>query len=208
MVKIGVLAVQGAFREHVAALERVLDAEGLEGRTVEVRTAEQARSCQGFVLPGGESTTIEKLLDAGELREALTARVDAGAPVLATCAGAILVASEGDEQVDRTGTQLMGLLDAEVERNAFGRQRESFEARVEVPALEGPDFPGVFIRAPAFAETWGTAEPWASLPDGSTVGVEQDDVLALAFHPELSGDDRIHRRFVERVQANARTVEA
>lgn len=198
-MQIGVLAVQGAFLEHAQVIERLLDEDGYEGTVTEVRRPEQARRLDGFVLPGGESTTIEKLLDSSGLRGTLEERVRAGAPVLATCAGAILLSSEGDEAVERTGTELMGLLDAEIERNAFGRQRESFEGAVQAKALGERPFPGVFIRAPAFRETWGDARPWAMLPDGEIVGVEEGNLLALTFHPELSGDDRVHRYFLDRV---------
>ncbi len=196
------LAVQGAFQEHEAMLDRVLAGTSAGGVVRQVRTVEQARACDGFVLPGGESTTIDKLLRSGGLRGVLRERVGEGVPVLATCAGAILVSSGGDEQVRRTGTELLGLVDASVERNAFGRQRESFEASVEVPSLEGGGFPGVFIRAPAFDEVWGRARPWARL-GGQIVGVEQGPVLALAFHPELSGNPRVHAFFVDRVLGDA-----
>jgi 5'-phosphate synthase pdxT subunit len=192
-----VLAVQGAFAEHARVLEALL---GHEGEVVEVRRPEDIETADGFVLPGGESTTIEKLLDAGQLRAPLARRVDDGAPTLATCAGAILLASEGADEVDQSDTELIGALDASIERNAFGRQRESFEAEVDVAGLDEP-FPGVFIRAPAFRETWGRAEPWARLPNGRLVGVEQGNLLAASFHPELSGDPRVHRRFLARFEA-------
>lgn len=203
MVQIGVLAVQGAFVEHQQVLERVLGSVGLDGDVVQIRRPEQLGTCDGLVLPGGESTTIEKLIDSSGLRAALVRELEAGLPTLATCAGAILVSSDGDGQVAKTGTELLGLLDAEVERNAFGRQRESFEGAVEADALDGGPFPGVFIRAPAFRRTWGEARPWARLPDGVTVGVEQGHLLALAFHPELAGDERVHRYFLETVAGEA-----
>lgn len=194
--------MQGAFQEHQQLLESVFDAEGIEGRVVQVRTPEEASRCDGFVLPGGESTTMDKLLGSSGLRKALMARVGEGAPVLATCAGAILLSSRGDRQVDRTGTRLLGVLDAEIERNAFGRQRESFEAGVQVEGL-AEAFPGVFIRAPVFQDVWGRARPWAWLEDGRVVGVKQGPVVALVFHPELSGDPRVHAGFVRRVGALA-----
>lgn len=199
MVEIGVLAVQGAFIEHEQVLERVLEDAGLKGEVFQIRRPEQVEACDGVVLPGGESTTIEKLLASSGVRGTLVEELSDGMPTLATCAGAILISSEGDEAVEKTDTELLGLLDAEIERNAFGRQRESFEGAVETEALDGDPFPGVFIRAPAFTATWGGATPWAHLPDGRTVGVEQGNLLALTFHPELSGDDRIHRYFVDRL---------
>jgi 5'-phosphate synthase pdxT subunit len=195
VVRIGVLAVQGAFEEHEHVLDRLVS----DGEVVQVRRREQLADVDGFVLPGGESTTIEKLLDAGDLREPLARRIAEGAPTMATCAGAILLASEGDEEVETTDTELLGALDASIERNAFGRQRESFETELACPALGGEPFPAVFIRAPAFADTWGRAEPWARLDDGSIVGVEQGSVLALSFHPELSPDPRVHRYFLSKL---------
>lgn len=194
--RIGIVAMQGAFEEH----ERVLSGLAGEQEVVQVRRPEQVEAVDGFVLPGGESTTIEKMLDASDLRGPLARRIDEGAPTLATCAGTILLASQGDVQVERTGTELIGVLDASIQRNAFGRQRESFEGTVYTPALGERPFPGVFIRAPAFDETWGEAQPWARLPDGEIVGVEQDNVIALTFHPELSGDPRVHEHFLKRVR--------
>ena len=188
--------MQGAFAEHELVLEELL---GSAGEVVQVRRAEDLEGVDGFVLPGGESTTIEKLLDAGELRDPLADRIEAGAPTLATCAGAILLASEGEDEVEAADTELLGALDASIERNAFGRQRESFEAEVDVADLDEA-FPGVFIRAPAFQATWGRAQPWAQLGDGRVVGVEQGNVLALSFHPELSGDARVHERFLARFE--------
>lgn len=199
MTRIGVLAVQGAFAEHEAALRRALDAEGRQADVVQIRRPHELSACDGLVLPGGESTTIDKLLGSSGLRGPLVDALDDGLPALATCAGAILLSSRGDEEVERTGTELLGALDASVERNAFGRQRESFEGTVQAPAIGEEPFPGVFIRAPAFRDTWGRAEPWARLPDEQLVGVEQGNVLALTFHPELSGDPRIHRYFLDKL---------
>lgn len=206
--RIGVLAMQGAFEEHERVLSSLLDE---DDAIVQLRRPEQLEQLDGFVLPGGESTTIEKLLDASGLREPLARRIEEGAPTMATCAGAILLASEGGEQVERSDTQLVGALDASIERNAFGRQRESFEGAVESPALGPKPFPGVFIRAPAFKDTWGNATPWARLPDGEIVGVRQHAILALSFHPELSGDPRVHERFLtlfDEAEAGATTRES
>lgn len=192
------LAMQGAFQEHEAALERALGALGRDAEIVQARRPEHLEAADGLVLPGGESTTIDKLLRSSGSRGPLVEEVEAGTPVLATCAGAILLSSEGDEEVERTDTRLLGLLDVAIERNAFGRQRESFEAPVHAPVLGEDPFPGVFIRAPAIAQVWGRAEPVARLED-EIVGVEQGNVLALTFHPELSRDTRVHERFLERV---------
>ncbi len=202
-LRVGVVAVQGAFMEHAAALREAARTADLPIEVVEVRRPAQAATCQGFVLPGGESTAIYKLLRSSGLFDDLHGRVRDGTPLLATCAGAILAASEGDAQVDRTDTELLGLMETAVDRNAFGRQKASFESPVHAEALGDDPFPGVFIRAPRFREVWGQAEPWARLPTGEIVGVEQDAILALSFHPELSSDTRIHERFLDRVAKQA-----
>lgn len=200
---VGVVAVQGAFIEHATALRQAAGAQGSLVEVVEVRRPDQAARCQGIVMPGGESTAIYKLLRSSGLFEELQTRVRDGTPLLATCAGAILAASQGDDQVQGTQTELLGLLDAAVDRNAFGRQRESFEGPVHADALGPEPFPGVFIRAPRFRELWGQAEPWARLTDDEIVGVRQGNVLALTFHPELSPDTRVHEHFLDRVAKQA-----
>lgn len=198
-LRLGVLALQGAFVEHREAFERALQAAGLAGEVVDVRRPEELVGLDGLAMPGGESTTISRLLVASGLDAAIRRRTDAeGFPVLATCAGLILAAKEGDRQVEGTDTKLLGLLDVAVDRNAFGRQRESFEAPLAVKGFDAP-FPAVFIRAPAVTRTWGAAEPIAS-HDGRVVAVRQGNVIGLAFHPELSEDDRFHAMFLDVVR--------
>ncbi|MHB8604888.1 MAG: pyridoxal 5'-phosphate synthase glutaminase subunit PdxT [Thermoplasmatota archaeon] len=195
-MRIGVLALQGAFTEHRDALERAFAARGASGTVIMVRRPDELAGVDGLILPGGESTTMSKLLDTQGLREALVARVAReDFPVLGTCAGLILLAKEGDQQVEDTDTRLLGLMDLAVDRNAFGRQRESFEADV---ALEGmtPDFRGIFIRAPAITRAWGSCHVFGRLPDGTGIAAREGNRLALAFHPELSDDPRLHAVFV------------
>lgn len=180
------LALQGAFAEH----ERALEAAGAEVRRV--RLPEDLDGIDGLVMPGGESTTMTILLERMKLWDALKARLERGLPALATCAGMILLARRIDDGA--TGQRGFNLLDVGVRRNGYGRQVESFEAPVEVEGLEGT-FPGVFIRAPVLDEV-GEAEVVA-VQNGRPVGVRQGALTAFAFHPELSGDVRIHRRFVE-----------
>lgn len=183
---VGVLALQGAFREHV----RTLEAAG--ARTRLVRLPADLDGLDGLVIPGGESTTMQILLERMGLWEPVRQRLQSGLPALATCAGMILLARRiTDGRSDQRG---FGLLDIAVRRNGYGRQVDSFEAPVEVAGLEG-EFPGVFIRAPR-VEDPGGAEVVARL-GGQPVGVRQGRVTALAFHPELSGDQRLHRQFVE-----------
>lgn len=185
--RIGVLAVQGAVREHLDAIREI----GAE--PVPVRLPRDLVDLDALVLPGGESTTMRTLIDEYGLREPIAAMAGGGAPVLGTCAGMILLARrilDGDEPV-------FGLLDIEVRRNGYGRQLDSFEAdlALEGGATEDGDAPlhGVFIRAPIVATTGPGVEVLARDPDGHPVAVRQGRVLATAFHPELTADRRIHR---------------
>jgi 5'-phosphate synthase pdxT subunit len=186
--RIGVLALQGAFREHVSLL-RALGADA-----VEVRTPEELERCAGLVLPGGESTTIGKLLDSSGLDAALR---DFQGPLLGTCAGMILLAREASDGLP--GQLLLGVIDIVVQRNGYGRQLHSFEAELE---LEGDERPlhGVFIRAPRIESVGADAHVFAQL-DGEPVAVEQGRAIATSFHPELAGETRVHERFLERVRA-------
>ncbi len=182
-MRIGVLAVQGAFVEHV----RILRAIGVEA--VEVRLPGQLAGLRGLVLPGGESTAMRLLIDRWELRRPILALARSGAPILGTCAGMILLAKEivgGEEPV-------FPLLDVAVRRNAFGRQLESFEAEVDVPILGAAPVHGVFIRAPVFERVGPGVDVLARLDDGRIVAVRERNVIATAFHPELAGETRFHR---------------
>jgi 5'-phosphate synthase pdxT subunit len=186
-VKAGVLALQGAFREH----REVLDALGVEA--VEVRTPAELGALDALILPGGESTTMSKLLDSSGVRAPLDDRLADGFPVLGTCAGMILLARE---VVDgRPDQESFGAIDIAVRRNAYGRQRDSFEADLVVDGLTGGPFPGVFIRAPRIESVGERVEVLAAHEDVPVVA-RQDRVWVAAFHPELSGDLRLHERFL------------
>ena len=188
-MKVGVLALQGAFREHV----EVLDALGVEA--VEVRRPEQLGALDALVLPGGESTTVGHLLRTGDMVEPLRERLAEGIPTLATCAGLILLARE---VLDGRPDQLtLGALDVEVRRNAYGRQRDSFEASLSIDGV-GDGFPGVFIRAPGIEQVGDGVDVVARFDD-RIVMVRQDSVMACTFHPELSGDVRVHQAFLREV---------
>jgi len=187
--------MQGAFAEHVRALEES------GARTRLVRTREDLEGLDGLVLPGGESTTMTMLMERIGLLEPLRAAIDHGLPVLATCAGMIVLAKDITDAMD--GQRGLGLLDVGVRRNGYGRQVDSFEADLDVAGLDGGPFPGVFIRAPV-VESVGGAEILAE-HGGIPVAVRQGSVMALAFHPELSGDLRLHREFLRLVEG-ARTA--
>ena len=181
------------------AMRRAMEAMECPGDVIEIRKVKEFERVHGAILPGGESTTIYRLLRDFELFEPLRRRVlIEKIPVLGTCAGMVLLACEGDEQVERSGTKLLGLVDAKVCRNAFGRQRESFEAPVVIEGMEEP-FPAVFIRAPAYERVWGDAKVLASMGD-RIILARQDNVLASAFHPELTGDLRLHGIFLNMVR--------
>ncbi|HEX3705749.1 MAG TPA: pyridoxal 5'-phosphate synthase glutaminase subunit PdxT [Mycobacteriales bacterium] len=188
----GVLALQGDVREHV----RALTDSGAE--VVTVRRADELNGIDGIVIPGGESTTIGKLLVTFELLEPLRKALEAGLPAYGSCAGMILLA---DRVLDGTADQVMlGGIDMTVRRNAFGRQVDSFEASVSVDGLGAVE--GVFIRAP-WVEQVGSAATALASHDGRIVVVRQGSLLATAFHPELTGDPRIHQLFVSIVKENA-----
>ncbi len=183
---IGVLALQGAFRDHVQALE------GAGARALLVRLPEDLEGLDGLVIPGGESTTMTLLLERMNLLGPVRELIAAGLPALATCAGLILLAGEISDGVE--GQRGLDLMDLSVRRNGYGRQVHSFEADLEIEGLEGGPFPGVFIRAP-LVERVGAAEVIAR-HEGRAVGLRQGNMLGLCFHPELSGDRRLHSLFV------------
>jgi 5'-phosphate synthase pdxT subunit len=191
--RIGVLAVQGAVREHVAAIRDI----GAE--PVEVRLPRDLVDLDALILPGGESTAMRRLIDAYGLREPIAALARRGRPMLGTCAGMILLS----RRVDDGEGPVFGLLDIGVRRNAYGRQLESFEADLDVSGLEGGPLHGVFIRAPGVTDVGPDVEVLARDPDGRPVAVRQGRVLATAFHPELTQDRRLHRLLARLVEEAA-----
>ena len=189
--KIGVLALQGDFAEHAAALRRI----GVE--PVEVRLPSQLATLDALIIPGGESTTITRLLDIYEMREPIKRLGRQGLPIWGTCAGAIVLAKQATD-LDRPNLELM---DIDVRRNAFGRQVDSFEADLAVTGLGDAPFHAVFIRAPSIERAGAAVEPLAKLEDGTIVAAREGRLLATVFHPELTGDDRFHRLLVELARA-------
>lgn len=189
--RIGILAVQGDVREHARAILEI----GAE--PVEVRLPRDLVGLDALILPGGESTTMRKLIDLYGLREPIVALARGGAPLYGTCAGMILLAdriADGDEPVLR-------LLDITVQRNAYGRQLDSHEADVSIPALGDEPMHGVFIRAPVVSEVGPAVEVLARDADGRPIAVRQGRVLATAFHPELTPDRRLHRLLLELIES-------
>ena len=190
-MKIGVLALQGAFIEHIHMLRQ------LNVETVEVRLPQELKNLDGLIIPGGESTTIGKLADMYQLMNPLR-QFASERPVWGTCAGMIFMAKAiGMDQ------PLLGVMDIVVERNAFGRQKDSFKEDVYVNVLKNGDsipFPGIFIRSPRLVQTKGRAVVLAHLADGTPVAALEDTLLATAFHPELTQDTRFHQYFLSLIQ--------
>lgn len=191
---VGVFALQGDVREHVALL-RVLGAD-----VREVRTPAQLAEVAGLVIPGGESSVMDKLSRLFDLRDPLRERIAAGMPVYGTCAGLIMLADRIEDAI--AGQQTLGGLDVVVRRNAFGNQLDSFETDLDVPALGEPAVHAVFIRAPVVLEVGEGVDVLASLTDGRIVAVEQGRLLGTSFHPEVTAETRFHERFLDHVAAS------
>lgn len=196
--RVGVLALQGDVREHAAMLER------LGADVMRVRRPEELALVDGLVIPGGESTVIDKLSRQFGLQEPIRDAIRDGMPVLGTCAGLIMLADSVLDAID--GQQTFGGLDVVVRRNAFGRQTESFEAALRVAEFGEEPVRAAFIRGPVVESVGPAATSLASLEDGRVVAVEQGALLGISFHPEISGETRFHERFLDHVAAQASRV--
>jgi 5'-phosphate synthase pdxT subunit len=186
-MKIGVLALQGAFAEHISILRN------LEVDTMPVRLPQQLVELDGLVIPGGESTTITRLLQSYDLMDKISNLANNGLPIFGTCAGMIVLARE----ISDSTIQPIGVMAIKVRRNAFGRQRESFESELSIPVLGEKSFHGVFIRAPVIEQANSNVEVIARLADSQMVAARQGKLLACAFHPELTDDTRLHKYFLD-----------
>jgi 5'-phosphate synthase pdxT subunit len=193
MTKVGVLALQGDFREHIAVLR------GLGADAIGVRRPSELSEVSGLIIPGGESSVMDKLSRLFDLAVPLKAAIGSGLPVWGTCAGLIMLADTVLDGID--GQQSLGGLDISVRRNAFGSQLDSFETDLPIPVLGDAPVNAVFIRAPIVEATSGAVTTLAALPDGRVVAVEQDNLLGTSFHPEMTGDTRFHEYFLAKVAA-------
>ncbi len=189
-MKIGVLALQGAFIEHISAIQKL----GVEASPV--RLPKELNSLDGLIIPGGESTSILNLMQGFNLIQPLREFAQAGFPILGTCAGMICLAKRVSHS-NNSNAETLALMDMEVRRNAFGRQADSFETELPVPALGDKPFPAVFIRAPIVENASPQVEILAKLPNGATAAARQQKLLATAFHPELTSDLRFHDYFLK-----------
>jgi pyridoxal 5'-phosphate synthase pdxT subunit len=201
-VSVGVLGIQGDVEENKTVAEEALNHTNTKGEVKVVRYAEEIEKIDGLIIPGGESTVMTTLAAVqGAILHTIRRRIDEGMPVLGTCAGMIMLAKRAyDRIIGETKQQLLSKMDIVVERNAFGRQRDSFEAKIDMPILgkNKNAFKGVFIRAPVVIEVGGAVEIIAQF-NNKIVGVRQGNLIGTSFHPELSGDDRIHKQFIKTV---------
>ena len=190
MPTIGILSVQGDFLEHTKSMQDL----GVE--IAEVRLPSQLENIDGLIIPGGESTTIGQLIDLYNLRQPISSKVKAGMPVWGTCAGMIILSSK----LDNSRPNPLRLMGIEVSRNAFGRQIDSFEEDIEFDGIDGPPFPGVFIRAPMVNKAAKEVQILSVVRNGCPVAVKQNHMLATSFHPELTSDNRVHKFFLEMIE--------
>lgn len=198
-LRIGILGLQGDFEAHLKALHRAAETLHLEVEGVIVKLPQHLNDLDGIILPGGESTTIGKLMELYGLKEPLQQMISQGVPVWGTCAGLILLARETDNAL--AGQPLLASMDIRVCRNAFGSQRESFETDLSVPELGEAPFHAFFIRGPSVEEVGPGVQVLATLDDGTIVAVRQGSLLGTAFHPEVAGDPRFHDYFLRLVQS-------
>ncbi len=192
-MKVAVISFQGDVFEHIRMTRDAMKELGIEGSVVAARRRKDLEGADAAILPGGESTTISKRLRASGMDEKLRKMAGEGKGIMGTCAGCILLAKKGDDEVEKTDTELLGLMDMEIDRNAFGRQRESFETELDVEGIGSVN--AVFIRAPAILRTWGDCRIISEFK-GMGVAAVQGKLMALSFHPELTDDNRIHREFL------------
>jgi 5'-phosphate synthase pdxT subunit len=194
MFRVAVVGVQGDVEEHVLSARKAMERLGIRGEVKATRKYGIVSESDAVIIPGGESTTISKLIFRERISEEIIRLAENGNPVMGTCAGLILLSKHGDEQVEKTRTKLLGLMDIWVKRNAFGRQRESFQVRLDIKGIGF--FDAVFIRAPAITDVSSEVDVLARYEE-FIVAAKQQNILALAFHPELTDDTRIHEYFIK-----------
>lgn len=199
-VTIGILGLQGDIEENMTAAKDALEHMKVRGTVKAVRYSEELEKVDGLILPGGESTVMSNLIAIqGGALQTIKRRISNGMPTMGTCAGMIMLSKRAyDRVVGETKQQLTHNLDIVVERNAFGRQNDSFEANLEIPVLGSGTFRGIFIRSPIVRE-FGTGVEQIAKFENNVVAVKQKNIIGTAFHPELAGDDRLHRHFIKMV---------
>jgi 5'-phosphate synthase pdxT subunit len=196
-MRIGVIAIQGNVEEHVESLRYALKQANRDAEIIKIKHVGVVPSCDALIIPGGESTTLGRFMEREGIASEIRTAARSGVAIMGTCAGLVLLAKHGDEQVEKTDQALLGLMDIRVNRNAFGRQKESFESMIGFKGLKEP-FMALFIRAPCITYCGKDVEILSKY-NGSIVAARQKNILALAFHPELTDDTRIHHYFLKMI---------
>jgi len=199
-LNVGVLAIQGDVQENLLATKKALEELNLEGTVIDVKTAQDIENLDGLIIPGGESTTIGQLSLVNSSLKVMKEKIEKGMPVLGICAGMILLSKTADDHVvGKTNQPLLDLLDVKLERNSFGRQRESFEADVSMDSINIPKFRGVFIRAPSVSDAGSDVQVLSKFNE-KIVAVKKGNIIGTSFHPELTRDISLHKYFVNLIQ--------
>jgi len=194
------LAIQGDVQENILSTKKALDDLGIDGTVTDVKTAGDVKKLDGLIIPGGESTTIGQLSLVNSSLRVIKEKIEGGMPVLGICAGMILLAKTADDRVvGNTNQPLLDLLDVKLERNSFGRQRESFEAEIAMDSINIPQFRGVFIRSPSVSEVSSDVEVLAKFNE-KIVAIKKGNIIATSFHPELTSDVSLHKYFINLVK--------
>ena len=200
---VGILGVQGNIQEHADSTRAAMKRLRASGDVIIVKNSEDLKKCDGLIIPGGESTAIWKLAKKTDIFSQIKKFAKEGKPILGTCAGLVVLAKKGNSQVKQTGQELFKLMDIKVNRNAFGRQKDSFSVDIKIPRVSEKPLHCVFIRAPAVEKVWGDAKVLAKYK-GKIVAVQQDNLLGLSFHPELTENTKFHEYFLKMVLAQKR----
>ncbi|EGP94342.1 pyridoxal 5'-phosphate synthase glutaminase subunit PdxT [Nitrosarchaeum koreense] len=197
---VGVLAIQGDVHENITSTQRAIKELGVEGSVISVKTSEEISKLDGLIIPGGESTTIGQLSLVNSLLKIIKEKIEQGMPVLGICAGMIMLSkTANDRVVGKTDQPLLDLLDINLERNSFGRQKESFEANISMNSINIPKFNGVFIRAPSVSDTGSGVEVLAKFNE-KIIAVKKGNMLGVSFHPELTEDVSLHKYFINLIK--------
>lgn len=198
---VGVLAIQGDVHENITSTETALKELGVEGKVVGVKTAEEISKLDGLIIPGGESTTIGQLSLVNSSLKAIKEKIEHGMPVLGICAGLIMLSKTANDRIiGKTDQPLLDLLDIKLERNSFGRQKESFEADISMNSIDIPKFNGVFIRAPSISDVGSGVDVLAKFNE-KIIAVKKANILGVAFHPELTKDVSLHKYFLNLIKS-------
>lgn len=201
-VRIGVLGLQGDVSEHVEMIDRTLESMNFKGKSIIIKKTEQIEKIDGLIIPGGESTTIGKMADRDNLVTGIIEKANAGMPMLCTCAGLILVARKVEDFViGEVNQPILKILEVEIIRNAFGRQKESFEVDLSIPIIGKKPFRGVFIRSPSISSVLDNKVKVLATFDNKIIAVKQDNLFGFSFHPELTEDMRIHKLLIDSIIA-------